>query len=1612
MKDKLTLLEAIPLTSQSLKSIQSKNKFIVAETFDWDEEEVSDDEEETQVKVLMDLADDELSVGKNHERNDEWIDITMKKVNILVSMDEDSDWQTYLKYINIDLKYIEEQILNLLSKYNKIVFELNKCRNDLLVLKQAKLQAFTFHIQNTKLTKSNHALQDQLKEERKGASPSSKVMTLTYKDHSLKERSGLGTMKHTKPETQESLNKSVSGCVTVFDTEPSESSKPVNSSKQSQESKPNGKNPNSSKLVRPKPLQKPKLKCEHCNYTNHSTDDCYRILYCMKCKKEDHRTSDHDIYDNFTSGNNHVILVRGGVLVESSQSSESFIGVSCTTCGSSVHLTSNHNDFKHFKRGEKLHATKAKEPTKNGCSKSMTGVKSYLHKYVEQPGPKVVFGDNSSCITQGYGSINCGGIIFSKFDDKQGTISNANKEIVLIAPRRNDVYVHDMSSLTPNGACFFAKASESVHKTLVDEIRIDDSSRYPPNEFLHEDDPSRPYQVNFEFLYYIIPHGCSLTKLTQENHVLEVIAPNEQDIPHTEDVEDTNHASTSSYLVAQDRWSRDHHIDLVNIIGDLGEVKLIRSMASKLTATSASECLFADFFSKIEPKKVQEEGIEYDETFAPVARMKAIRIFLYFSKYMNFIVFQMDVKSAFLNGKLKEEVYVKQLHRLESSEFPDYVCKFDKALYGLKQAPKAWHETLSTFLIQNNSSVKTTMVPSNNLRHDLTSKLISDQSKRITSHCCEKNLQVPERDHILKGDIELHFIPTEYQLANIFTKPLDEPTFTRLKAEEFWCTAIAYDPTPPADDSKERPLKEYKIKFTMMNGKNSLTLDFKTFIKATSLDYNQGTYVSHPSPEVVKAEFAKIATDEVLNGNYQPQKQRKQSEPKKTPVVQATKTPPTEEVPTEDSDKTQLVSLGQTAHPQDTERNIQLSVKGFHSLPDEGTRKSQPFSEDKTIDPKDSEGNKHPADKGLPSTVPDESMGKTKPLPRGPWTDAEYQVDLGVDQTQSTRFKISVPDQHQSKTSSEVKLDFEPFKLTTIDDIQALLEATDDDLKEDNEDDVDRPESSKAKKTESSDSESSSCSESLKPYDNYMPITERQLEKHEKVAASYADLKWSLEDFINTSFTKYENTDAALMNFQQILNIFKTDHNTCLRRILENLKEVQDAVKEDHALNKKVLEAFKSYTNNSTNLTELLTPVKTFNFFGLKSLVESLKAVVDAQNDHLAKNFAHTATEEPPSHTKGEKADMDIEEAVEKQPINEPEVEKSVQEPVRASRAIPISVVKPLMRPAPELEMMSSSSRIQLTNIILEVLIPQPTGSVINITPHEQPKSPPIAPKAGRRRGIVTDDVESPKKLVKASSKVRHDPDEPVRVPYEIYGKLYHLTNDEIQPYLDKEEKMKRAAEEAKVKKAIKLINKRLDQYMWTTTSRLKPEPISDVKIYPNTKPVVITVYRGTNRRNFEVYNPFKFGDFGVIELDGSYHSEKEEQDSLPAPAPEQASSQLSGRKRKIMGLEPEIHIPGLECNRSLPENVLFINNIVIEEPEYGMFFIDIFGDEAFQRMNGIHKVDMETLLTYLVMASNITTPYNIRFCLKLNKLIENNLDQDKLKSKKVKLEYVGYKLD
>nr|GEW91861.1 putative ribonuclease H-like domain-containing protein [Tanacetum cinerariifolium] len=97
----------------------------------------------------------------------------------------------------------------------------------------------------------------------------------------------------------------------------------------------------------------------------------------------------------------------------------------------------------------------------------------------------------------------------------------------------------------------------------------------------------------------------------------------------------------------------------------------------------------------------QEEGIDYKEVFAPVAMIKAIRLFLAYDSFMGFLVYQMDVKSAFLYGTIEEEVYVYQPPGFEDPKNPDKVYKVVKALYGLHQAPRAWYETLATSLLEN-----------------------------------------------------------------------------------------------------------------------------------------------------------------------------------------------------------------------------------------------------------------------------------------------------------------------------------------------------------------------------------------------------------------------------------------------------------------------------------------------------------------------------------------------------------------------------------------------------------------------------------------------------------------------------------------------------------------------------------------------------------------------------------------------------------------------------------------------------------------------------------------------------------------------------------------------
>nr|GEV23203.1 retrovirus-related Pol polyprotein from transposon TNT 1-94 [Tanacetum cinerariifolium] len=177
------------------------------------------------------------------------------------------------------------------------------------------------------------------------------------------------------------------------------------------------------------------------------------------------------------------------------------------------------------------------------------------------------------------------------------------------------------------------------------------------------------------------------------------------------------------------KWTKDH--PLHKIIGD-------PKLSVRTRGQLANSCLFSCLLSSIEPANVAEAlrdadwvSIDYDETFSPVARIEAIRLFLAYAAHKNFTVFQTAIKTAFLNGILKEKVYVGQPPGFVSKQNPDHVYALDKALYGLKQAPRAWYDVLLQFLIDSGfQKVPTPMVEQAKLKLDLVGKLVDHTDYR------------------------------------------------------------------------------------------------------------------------------------------------------------------------------------------------------------------------------------------------------------------------------------------------------------------------------------------------------------------------------------------------------------------------------------------------------------------------------------------------------------------------------------------------------------------------------------------------------------------------------------------------------------------------------------------------------------------------------------------------------------------------------------------------------------------------------------------------------------------------------------------------------------------
>nr|GEZ24766.1 hypothetical protein [Tanacetum cinerariifolium] len=202
----------------------------------------------------------------------------------------------------------------------------------------------------------------------------------------------------------------------------------------------------------------------------------------------------------------------------------------------------------------------------------------------------------------------------------------------------------------------------------------------------------------------------------------------------------------------------------------------------------------------------QEEGIDFEESFAPVARMEAIRIFLAYATHKSFTVFQMDMETAFLHGSLKEDVHVCQPEGFIDVDHPSHVYKLKKALYGLKQAPRAWYDELSKFLLQHHF-FKGTIDPTLFIRrfHDdiLVSKYVLEILNKYAMESCDPvGTPMEIKD---KLDLDQNGTPVDATKYRSMIGALMYPMSSRPNIVHATCLCARYQAKPT-----EKHLKEEK----------------------------------------------------------------------------------------------------------------------------------------------------------------------------------------------------------------------------------------------------------------------------------------------------------------------------------------------------------------------------------------------------------------------------------------------------------------------------------------------------------------------------------------------------------------------------------------------------------------------------------------------------------------------------------------------------------------------------------------------------------------------------------------------------------------------------------
>ncbi|GJT90861.1 putative ribonuclease H-like domain-containing protein [Tanacetum coccineum] len=351
---------------------------------------------------------------------------------------------------------------------------------------------------------------------------------------------------------------------------------------------------------------------------------------------------------------------------------------------------------------------------------------------IEGNGPKWLFDIDSLTQSMNYVPVAAGTIINESVGTQEelnaGTSEEISQDCIVMPIWKDASYFDSPTQDVDNGE----------PKSVVDDQKQDGDG--PDNENVEQDksdDVSSPKEVNAagqhvntaspdvnigSFKLNIVdPSVNTASSYDQDSpkDMFTIGASHTLEATHVEFFSDEDEPEvdlgniTNSYTVPTTRNTRihmDHPIE--NVIGDVKTSVWIlvdlpfgkRAIGTKWVFRNKKDergIVIRNKARLVAQGHRQEEGIDYEEVFAPVARIEAIRLFLAYASFMGFLVYQMDVKSAFLYGTIEEEVYVTQPPGFKDPDHPDKVYKVVKALYGLHQAPRAWYETLANYLLGN-----------------------------------------------------------------------------------------------------------------------------------------------------------------------------------------------------------------------------------------------------------------------------------------------------------------------------------------------------------------------------------------------------------------------------------------------------------------------------------------------------------------------------------------------------------------------------------------------------------------------------------------------------------------------------------------------------------------------------------------------------------------------------------------------------------------------------------------------------------------------------------------------------------------------------------------------